>query len=242
MMYGLRAAAANHAHVSHSKVPVLSGALVHPVLLGFALGIFFHPVHRRVADSAGDRHGMSNVRSQVDSVAAKLPGAAILSGQLILIGPIALLQAARQGAHVGVIILRRAVVLGGYSTAVRRRHGVVLSSCGGCGLLGCAGAVLRGRHYRSAQQQPGRDRQDGNTCLHESYPPVLKAPCSVPALLVRSGSLLPCCSHRQLWPALEQRLPAISNALATFTEVSASHSQLGRETRVSGVPGPVLCP
>lgn len=78
---------------------MLGGTLSHTVLFGLALHVFFHAMHCGIRDHAGDRDRMTDMLAQLDGIAGDLPSAAFRRSELVLIGRIARLKAARDRPH-----------------------------------------------------------------------------------------------------------------------------------------------
>lgn len=75
---------------------MLGGVLIHAVLFRLGLRVFFRAVQCGVGDYAGNRNCMTDMIAELEGVALDLPSAAFRRSQLVLIGGVALLQAARE--------------------------------------------------------------------------------------------------------------------------------------------------
>src|SRR5712691_8523186 len=95
---------------------MLGGVLIYAALSCLGLHVFLHPVHCGIGDHAGNRNRMTDMLAELDSVAPDLPGAALRRSELVLIGAIARLKAARE---------RPRLLMGGFFALRRSQSGSI---------------------------------------------------------------------------------------------------------------------
>jgi len=75
---------------------MLGGVLTHAVLFCLGLNVFLHAVHFGVGNYAGNRNRMTNMIAEREGVALYVPRTTFRRSNLVLIGVVALLKAARE--------------------------------------------------------------------------------------------------------------------------------------------------
>src|ERR1700693_3665728 len=78
---------------------MLGGVLIYTMLFCLGLRILLHAVQGCIGNHAGNRHGMPHMRRKFDTVALDLPCAAVLCGQVVLLGILCFLKAAGEGSR-----------------------------------------------------------------------------------------------------------------------------------------------
>ena len=108
----LFATIADHLQIRYLHVSMFGGNFIHIMFFGLGLDIFLRAMHFRIRNHAGDRDCVADVITQLVAVALEFPSAALRRSKSVLVGVIALLQAARE---------RPCFIVSGTRCVLRRR-------------------------------------------------------------------------------------------------------------------------